>query len=81
MRLKEMVVKRLACLASCLSLMLAGAASACPLCDSDTGQEVRAELVDEHLGVSVMATVAPFAVVLGVVAAVHFGPPRIRRKP
>lgn len=56
-------------------------ANACPLCDTGTGKEVRAELVDENLGLSIWATVVPFVIVLGVVAAIHFGPPCFGRKP
>ena len=72
--------KRIACWVAVSSLFFVGTAGACPVCDTGTGREVRAELVDENLGVSVLATVAPFAVVLGVVAAVHFGPPRVGRR-
>lgn len=75
------VLTHVACVAVYLSFALARTARACPVCDSETGQQVRAELRDEHLGVSVLATVVPFVLVLGVVAAVHFGPPRIRRRP
>ncbi|MGF1632923.1 MAG: hypothetical protein ACFCVE_03655 [Phycisphaerae bacterium] len=66
-------------MAICLLFSFGGVVRACPVCDGDTGQQVRAELVDENLGVSLLATVVPFGVVLGVVAAVHFGPPRARR--
>ncbi|BAM02800.1 hypothetical protein [Phycisphaera mikurensis] len=44
--------------AAAVSVVAAGAA-ACPLCDTGTGAEVRAGLVDEHLPVSVAAVALP----------------------
>jgi hypothetical protein len=48
-------------------------ASACPVCDSETGTEVRAALVGEDLQWGLLATALPFLAVGGVVAAIHFG--------
>ena len=60
---------------------LAGAdAAACPVCDSETGRQVRDGLVDEGLAVNLLAVVLPFAAVGAVVAAVHFGWPLNRRR-
>jgi heme/copper-type cytochrome/quinol oxidase subunit 2 len=59
--------------------VLSGAVMACPLCRSDTGEAVRAAIVDEHLPISIVATVAPFALVLAIVALVHFAGSRNRR--
>ena len=40
---------------------LAAPAAACPLCATETAGQIRAELVDEHLPVSVAAVAAPLA--------------------
>ena len=50
-------------------------AGACPVCDRETGRQVRAGLVDEDLGLNVLATALPFGIFLGVAAALHFGLP------
>lgn len=65
----------------CLVFIIVNVALGCPMCDSSTGKQVRAQLADEHLGLSVLATVVPFVVILVVVGVVHFGPLRFRRKP
>ena len=57
-------------------LLAAGDAAACPVCDSGTGRQVRAGILDGDLGLNLLATLLPFMVVLAVVAAIHFGPPR-----
>ena len=53
---------------------------ACPLCDTTTAQQVRAGLLDQHLGVSVVGVLLPFAIVFAIVAVVHFGWPWEWRK-
>lgn len=60
--------------------MLAASASACPVCDGETGRAVRTGIVGSDLGVSLLATVTPFVVVVGVVACIHFGGPRRWRR-
>ena len=59
---------------------LATPALACPVCDTGTGEQVRAGIVGGDLGWGLLATLLPFAVVLGVAAAIHFGPPGTRKK-
>jgi uncharacterized membrane protein len=51
-------------------------ASACPVCNTGTGEQVRAGLFDESFGMNLLATVLPFPILLGFVAAIHFGWPR-----
>jgi hypothetical protein len=58
-----------------LLLLAAGTVGGCPVCESGTGQQVRAGIIDDDLGLNLLATLLPFSVVLGVVAAIHFGPP------
>jgi hypothetical protein len=69
-------VTRLLALAVVMTLVAASPASACPVCDSDTGQQVRAGLFGDEFGRNLLATALPFPILLGVVAAIHFGWPR-----
>ena len=57
--------------------LLCGAASAtaCPVCNSATGKEVRAGIFGEDFGRNLLAVVLPFAAVAGIVAMIHFGMP------
>ena len=59
-------------------LTLAAPAGACPLCTTQTAAEIRAELVDEHLGVSVAAVAAPLGALGLTLAGVARWPGRIR---
>lgn len=62
--------RTLATVAACLA---SSPATACPLCESERADDVRAGLVDEDLGRNLAATVAPFVTLAGLVAAVRFG--------
>jgi hypothetical protein len=67
---------RIASLAwSALGALLAPVASAaaCPLCRTETGEAVRAAVVAD-LGTGLLATLAPFGVLLAVVALVRRDP-------
>lgn len=66
--------------AALLLAVVALPAGACPVCGTGTGEAVRAEIVGDQLGVSVLATALPFAVVLGVAAVIHSGVPGARKK-
>ena len=57
-----------------------GRAGACPVCDSDTGRQVREGLVDGDFARNALAVVLPFAAAGGIIAAVHFGWPLNRRR-
>lgn len=61
------------------TMLGASLAAACPVCGSETGQQVRAGLFNSDLGVNLLATCLPFALLLGVAAAVHVGWPGRRR--
>lgn len=54
----------------------APAAHACPVCHSETGKEVRAGLFNEDFAFNVLASVLPFPIFLGIVAAIHGLPAR-----
>ena len=69
--LRQFLLRTLLCV---LVWGMAASAGACPVCDTGTGQAVRAELVDENLSISVWAVVSPFVVVLGAVGVVGIWP-------
>jgi hypothetical protein len=64
----------------CLIAAMATPLLACPVCDSGTGQQVRAGIMDDSFGLSVLATALPFIVVLGITAFIHFGLPQASKK-
>jgi hypothetical protein len=69
-------------LAVALVLAWGASARACPVCGSETGRQVRAKLFDAGFGPVLVQTLAPFPVLLGIVAALHFGlPSRLRTAP
>jgi hypothetical protein len=53
----------------------ASPALACPLCDSETGQQVRAGIFDAQFGYNALVTGLPFPILLAIVALIHFGWP------
>ena len=55
------------------TLWISDQAWACSLCDSERAREVRAGVFDESFGRHVAAAVAPFALLAGLIGAVHFG--------
>ena len=57
------------------ALAFAPAASACPFCRSETGEQVKAGLFNEDFGYNLFLTLLPFPVLLGIVALIHFGLP------
>lgn len=62
-----------------LVLLLASSAPACPLCESETGRQVRAGIFDDDFGKNVALTLIPFPVLAVIVAFIYHGPPTIRR--
>ena len=54
-------------------------ATACTVCDSEVGQQVRAGIFGQDFWSTLFAIVAPFPVLLGAIAAVQFGLFRSRR--
>ena len=56
-------------------LILAAPLHACPICDTGTGQQVRAGIFDENFWGTLIAVIAPFPVLILVIAAYHFGFP------
>lgn len=62
-----------------MALLMTALTLACTVCNSGGGKEVRAGILDDHLTVSLLATLLPFAVVALVTACIHFAPPRRSR--
>jgi hypothetical protein len=52
---------------------------ACPVCDTATGQAVRRGILSADLAGNLLATLAPFPVLLFLVALLHFFPLFTRR--
>jgi hypothetical protein len=53
-------------------------ATACPVCNTNTGQQVRAGIFDQDFARNLLATLLPFPLLFGAVAAIHYGWPRSR---
>ena len=65
----------------CAAIVIAPAfftpvASACPICHSETGKEVRAGIFDENFAFNLFGSLLPFPIFLGIVAAIHGLPAR-----
>ena len=54
---------------------MVSALSACPVCDGETGQQVRAGIMDENFIGTIVAVLLPFPILLACVAMIHFGWP------
>jgi hypothetical protein len=63
---------------SSILLALLGAApiTACPLCDTGTGRQVRAGIFDGSFAHNLVVTLLPFPVFLAIAAALYYGFPR-----
>jgi hypothetical protein len=48
-------------------------AAACPVCNTETGAAVRAGLFDDRFPETMAGILAPFPVLLAIVALLHFG--------
>lgn len=49
------------------------AALACPLCHTETGQQVRAGILGPGFATNLLAILIPFAICLAVTALIYFG--------
>jgi hypothetical protein len=49
--------------------------SACPLCESETGQQVREGIFNDDFGVNLLVTLLPFPVLIAIVVLLHYGLP------
>lgn len=69
------VAALVAILAGASPILFARAAHACPVCNTETGAAVRAGIFDDRFVARLLATLAPFPVLLAAVAALHHGWP------
>ena len=79
-RTETLIVKPsnvIACLV--IVLVVSATAAACPVCDTETGKDVRAGIFDEDFGRNAVLTLLPFPVLLAAVAMIHFGFPTMGR--
>lgn len=51
---------------------------ACPVCDSGTGQQVRASIFDSGFGYNLLVTLLPFPILLGIALVIYYGLPKRR---
>lgn len=51
----------------------------CPLCESSTGQQVRAGIFNADFGSHLVSLLLPFPVLVGIVALIYFGLPPWRK--
>lgn len=58
-----------------LFLVCVSPAGSCPVCQSETGQRVRAGLFNDDFVSNLVQTLLPFPVLLGIIALIHFGVP------
>lgn len=61
-------------------LLLVAPAPACPVCDRETGRQVRAGIFDADFAFNLLATVLPFGIFLGITAAIHGRSPAPNRR-
>jgi len=62
-------------LAAVVAFAGASPVRACPFCESETGERVRAGLFSAEFGYNLFVTLLPFSVFLTIVALIHFGLP------
>lgn len=61
-------------------VLFTSAAYSCPLCHTQTGEQVRAGVFNSSFGFNLLAIALPFPVFAGVVAWIYFGKPAPRSR-
>jgi hypothetical protein len=56
-------------------------AAACPLCDTETGQQVRAGIFNDEFWRTLFVVISPFPILLLAIAAYHFDWPPFGSRP
>jgi hypothetical protein len=67
--------KGLSLRAPCFLLLAANVAFGCPVCNSGTGEQVRAGITDGNFAKTLFAVLLPFPVLLACLAVIRFGWP------
>ena len=70
----NMAARRVCCVGSMVLASIVPA-SACTVCDSGTGRQVRAGIFGDEFWTTLVGVIAPFPVLLTVIAAYHYGIP------
>ena len=68
------MLRRIAPIALAAALLAPTAAAACPVCHGETGQRVRAGIFGADFAANIFASLLPFPIFLGIVAAIHGRP-------
>lgn len=77
---RDLMLKKLAnAWALVMLFVTATTVSACPLCESSTGQQVRAGIFNEDFAGHSLGALLPFGLLLTIVAWIHFGLPPWRK--
>lgn len=61
-------------------LLSASSAVACPFCQSETGQQVKAGIFNDQFWGNVLLTLLPFPILLAVIALIYFDVPWPRKQ-
>ena len=68
--------RRFCCIAPAFSTaLIINTASACTVCDSEAGQQVRAGIFGDEFWTTLVGVIAPFPVVLAIIAVYNYGLP------
>jgi hypothetical protein len=59
---------------------VSGSVWACPLCDTETGRQVREGIFGQDFGKNVLLTLAPLPILLGIMALVFWAIPDSKQK-
>lgn len=65
-------IRRIQRLCVSVFVLLPWVVAACPVCNTDTGRQVRAGIFDDHFLTTLLAVIAPFPILLLLVAGLHF---------
>jgi hypothetical protein len=75
MRTVNAAIASVARLLPILPVLFTSAADSCPVCHTQTGEQVRAGIFNPSFGWNLLATALPFPVFAGIVAWLYFGVP------
>jgi len=68
------------CTLFAFTTLIINTASACTVCDSETGQLIRGEIFGDEFWTTLVGVVAPFPVLVAVIAMYNYGVPNFRAR-
>jgi hypothetical protein len=80
LRVKHTMRKASAALVGAASFFVSSPAWSCPVCDSGTGQAVRAGVFGSDFGFNLAVTTVPFLIFAAIIAGIYYGPPEQWRR-